>query len=116
MELSDEYLRGIELFNEQRYFDCHETLEPLWLNSAGVRREFLQAIIQVAAALHQLQRGNRNGANSIYRRAKQKLESVPDIFMRLDIKRFLADVDRFFIAAANSGTILPSAPYIHLTD
>jgi hypothetical protein len=49
---SEDYLYGIDLFNEGFWWECHEALEGLWLE-AGVGSEaghVLQAVIQCAAA------------------------------------------------------------------
>jgi hypothetical protein len=48
----DEYLFGIDLFNEGYWWECHEVLEGLW-HAAGIGSEaghVLQAVIQCAAA------------------------------------------------------------------
>ena len=77
MELSAALQRAITQFNAGEFFDCHETLEPLWLAASGEERAFLHAFIQLAAALHHHQRGNRRGAHSVSQRALQKLNSLP---------------------------------------
>ena len=49
---SEEYLYGIDLFNEGYWWECHEVLEGLW-HASGVGTEaghVLQAVIQCAAA------------------------------------------------------------------
>ncbi len=48
----DEYLYGIDLFNEGYWWECHEVLEGLW-HASGIGSEaghVLQAVIQCAAA------------------------------------------------------------------
>jgi hypothetical protein len=48
----DRYLEGIDLYNFAYWWECHETLEELWL-AAGrttVHARFIQGIIQIAAA------------------------------------------------------------------
>jgi uncharacterized protein len=116
MELSTEYLRGIELFNREQYFECHEALESLWLRSDGIEREFLHAMIQIAASLHHLQRGNLIGAASIYQRARQRLITMPEVVMRLDTKVFAEEMEAFFSTVNKSGTSRPFLPQIHLND
>ncbi len=49
-------------FNRRDWFRCHETLETLWADSRGERRQFYQGILQIAAALHHWQSGNYRGA------------------------------------------------------
>ena len=47
-------VRGIEEFNEGRYFDAHETWEEVWQVEKGAQRDFLRGLIHVAAGYHHL--------------------------------------------------------------
>lgn len=94
-ELPEEYLRGIKLFNEGRFFDCHEVWETVWLESEGIERDFLHAMIQAAAALHHFQRGNLKGADSVGRRAIGKLAAMPNVVMGLDVGEFRSALENF---------------------
>lgn len=98
-ELPEEYLRGIKLFNEGRFFDCHEVWETVWLNAEGIEREFLHAMIQSAAALHHARRGNLKGAGSVGRRAIGKLAAMPNVVMQLDTAEFRLSLERFLANA-----------------
>jgi hypothetical protein len=98
MELPPDYLRGIELFNEGRYYECHEAWETVWLEASGTEREFLHAMIQVAAALLHRERGNEKGAASVYQRARRKLASLPKVVMQLRIESVLRDLEAAFSA------------------
>lgn len=111
--LPAQYLRGVALFNEGRFFACHETWEEIWLTAAGAERAFLHALIQVAAALHHLQGGNRKGAASVYARARRKLEKSPSPMMRLDVGALIPKLDQFF-ATAEQAASLPPLPQITL--
>ena len=53
---------GIGCFNRQEFFDCHEVLEEVWLAEPPEEKPFYQGLIQVAAAFHHYQRGNRRGS------------------------------------------------------
>jgi hypothetical protein len=64
---------GVVLFNEERYWESHESLEAVWRISAGVEREILQGIILLAASLVHLQKDESAVALSIMRRANPKL-------------------------------------------
>jgi hypothetical protein len=94
-ELPPEYLRGIELFNEGRYFECHEVWERIWLQAEGVQREFLHAMIQIAASLLHFQRGNLKGAASIDERARGKLAAMPPVVMQLDTRELARELETF---------------------
>ena len=45
MEPQDDprFIKGIEEFNSGLYFECHETLEEIWLEEHGEDRKFYQA-------------------------------------------------------------------------
>ena len=56
-------------FNSERYWECHETLEAVWRPAKGEEKKLVQAIILVCAALVHEQRGERDVALGIYKRA-----------------------------------------------
>lgn len=97
--LPEEFLRGIELFNTGRYFECHEVWEGIWLRAEGEDREFLHAMIQAAASLHHLQRGNFSGARSVGKRAAGKLKKLPAVMMGLDTSEFRQLLEQTLAAA-----------------
>jgi predicted metal-dependent hydrolase len=71
--MDDLLLRGIELFNEREFFECHEVLEAAWTPERGPRRLFLQALIHVAVGFYHSERGNSVGASRQLRKALRKL-------------------------------------------
>lgn len=93
--LPEEFLRGIQLFNEGKFFECHEVWEIVWLKADGVEREFLHAMIQAAAALLHFQRGNLKGATSVGQRAIGKLAAMPDVVMQFDTIKFRQSLESF---------------------
>jgi len=68
-------------WNEERFFEAHETLEPRWLRE---RDPGLQGLIQLAAALHHLQRGNLRGARTMLGRALPRLLRAGNAACELD--------------------------------
>lgn len=76
----DAYRRGIQLFNRAEFFAAHEVLEEVWRESHGPEKKFLQALIQVAVALHHHGRGNAAGARSLLARAARNLDGYPERF------------------------------------
>ena len=69
------FQRGIDLFNAEEYFDCHEVLEEVWTFSQQPDRWFLQALIHFAVGFYHLGRGNRNGATRQLRKGLRKIEA-----------------------------------------
>ncbi len=107
MELPEEFLRGIELFNQGRFFECHEVWETIWLNSEGDEREFLHAMIQSAAAFHHVQRGNLKGAMSLAQKAISKFANLPPLVLQFDTGDFRSRLEGFLAE--------PEAPFPHIS-
>lgn len=56
-----EFKAGIALFNQSLFYECHDALEPLWLESQGQEKNNLQLMILLAASFHHLQLHNDGG-------------------------------------------------------
>ena len=68
---------GLACYGRTEFFEAHEHWESVWLRLEEPEKSFLQALIQIAAAFHHLQAGNRAGAVSLLSRALGRLESRP---------------------------------------
>lgn len=84
------YLDGIRLFNERRFFEAHEVWEAAWHAAHGKKQKFYQGLIQCAVALEHYRRSNPRGVASLYRSYQTKFQTIPPVFMGLDLRRFLA--------------------------
>ena len=92
---SDAAVRGgVELFNEERYWESHESLEFAWRKAAGSDRELLQGIILVAAALVHAQKNETIVAMSVLGRAREKLRGSESERFGVDIDRLRESVSR----------------------
>ena len=87
-------LQGIREFNNQEWFECHETVEGLWIGESGEVRDFYQGIIQVAVALHHWRNGNFGGAVSLLKGGAGYLRRVSDTCQWVDVAALIADADR----------------------
>jgi len=76
--------RGIELFNRQEFYECHEVLEDLWRPTQGVERFFLQAVIHLAVGFYHHQRSNQRGAELQLRKGLKKLAGYLPVFQGID--------------------------------
>jgi hypothetical protein len=84
---------GIDLFNEERFWEAHELLEEIWHPATGVERDIIQGLILTAAALVHYQKNENDVCVSILGRAKSKLGTL-DHFKGLDIRRLKASIDQ----------------------
>jgi len=89
--LSAEAQRGLEEFNRRAYFEAHEALEAAWMAEDSPGREVYQAILQVAVAYFQIERGNYKGAAKMFLRLRQWIDPLPDTCRGIDIARLRAD-------------------------
>jgi predicted metal-dependent hydrolase len=102
--------RGIDLFNEGRFFECHEAWEEVWKRSDGDAKLFYQGLIQAAVAILHAQRGNLEGARSLYEKASAKLDPIPPEYMGLAIADLRLELSKFIKIATGSKGLPPPAP------
>jgi len=107
----DFFEQGIDLFNQGRFFECHEAWEEIWKRSDGEVKLFYQGLIQAAVAILHAQRGNLEGARSVYEKASARLDSIPHEHMGLAIGELRVELSRFIeIASRADGRPLPVPP------
>jgi len=84
---------GIDLFNQERFWEAHELLEEIWHPATGVERDMIQGLILTAAALVHYQKNENDVCVSILGRAKGKLGTL-DHFKGLEISRLRANIEQ----------------------
>jgi predicted metal-dependent hydrolase len=82
---SGQVLLAIRQFNAHHWFECHETLEPLWMQAHGELRDCYQGIIQLAIALHHWRNGNYNGSQALLTSAADYLSQVSSPCQWIDV-------------------------------
>jgi predicted metal-dependent hydrolase len=90
-------------FNQCDWFECHETLEKLWLEETGEMRDFYQGILQIAAALHHWRKGNFNGAVTLLARGVSYLRRVRPVCRGVDLSGFISDTEATLDALTELG-------------
>jgi hypothetical protein len=94
------YLQGIDLYNFAYWWECHETLEGLWhlTGHRGTEAQFLQGVIQVAAANLKRHAGSLVGARRLGGEAIQRLASLGRrSFMGLELGPFIRAVSDYHV-------------------
>jgi len=79
-------LRAIQEFNDHRFFECHETLEALWLQGHSQTRLFYQGILQIAVGFLHVRRRNFRGAVRLMGSGIDKLQAFMPSFMGVDVE------------------------------
>lgn len=81
----ERFIEYIALFNERAFWECHEVLEDLWLDTYDGDRHFYQGLIHFAAAFHHLWRGNRSGCRKLMTTTLSHLDGFPAEHLGLDL-------------------------------
>ncbi len=97
---------GIDLFNRERFFECHEVLEEAWLEASGEQRTFLQGLIQIAVAFYHLRRENFVGASRLLTAGMEKLSAFAPERDAVDVAALLTALEPLREELA-AGTIRP---------
>ncbi len=85
--------RGVELFNERRFWEAHEAWEEVWKKRKEESRIFFQGIIQAAAGYHLIAEKPRyRGAASNLEKAQKKLQIFPGHFLGFDVSSLLSSI------------------------
>jgi hypothetical protein len=103
-ERSEDYLYGIDLYNFAYWWECHEVFEGLW-HAVGPDTEqgnFFQALIQLAAANLKRFLGNEQAAQKLARSGLARLQSLPKLYMGIDIIAFSEKYKAISIPLASS--------------
>lgn len=86
-------LQGIEEFNDQRFFEQHETLEDAWIEESDPVRYLYQGILQIGVGFYHLGRSNFRGADRLMQRGIGYLRPFQPSCMGVDVERLIADAE-----------------------
>ena len=92
--LSPLFLRGIDEFNRGQYYDCHETLEKVWMPETSSLKVFYQGIIQIAVGLYHLRASNYKGARSLLERGTAKVRPFSPVTQGIDVAGLVDATER----------------------
>ena len=91
MEKREVLREGVDLFNEERYWESHELLEQAWQPSRGVERDTVHGMILAAAALVHHQKDRDKVSLGMLERALVKLDGQ-EVYEGIDIGRLREDI------------------------
>ncbi len=94
--------RGISEFNRGYYFEAHDILEGLWMETTGRDRLFLQGLIQVSVGFYHLFNKNFKGALSQFTKGLSKLENYLPEHRGVELKEFTSQIKRWKLIAQDA--------------
>jgi len=87
----DAFERGVDLFNQSRYFEAHEAWEGIWLTAGDpAEKRFFQGLIMAAGAFLHYQKRECAGASTLLLRSIELLESMGSGHRELRLPDFIA--------------------------
>ncbi len=95
--------QAIREFNRAQYWQCHETLEELWLPESYPLRLFYHGLILAAVGLLHLERHNRLGGTAKLRDARYTLTPFSPRFMGAEIGNLLSDISKRLVYCQDAG-------------
>ena len=101
--LSPAARHGLELFNLGKYFEAHELLEEAWKEDLSIGRDLYQAVLQVAVAYLQIERGNYDGAIKMFWRLRQWINPLPDECRGVNVRRLREDAQCVYTTVREAG-------------
>ncbi len=126
------YTGWFEEFNAGRYYEAHDVLEHLWLQTEGANHAFFKGLIQLAGAFVHLRKqfehpshpkhGRRlRPAGRLFQLAHGNLETYAPTHLRLDVNAVLRFIQKWFGALESSefesNPWSPEArPVLHLSN
>lgn len=85
---------AVRLFNSGLYWECHEVLEEVWLETPYPQRFFWSAMIKLAVGMHHAARRNPHGARVKIDDAARLLPLFQPNFAGVDTAAALSDALR----------------------
>lgn len=89
--IPNEFWQAIEQFNQQQFYDCHDTLEAVWINAVPAEKNFYQGILQIAVALYHLGNLNSRGAVILMGEGINRLRSYQPTYADIDVENFVIE-------------------------
>lgn len=99
------YLEFIQHFNAREYWESHEVLEKAWLEHRDdPNSTFYKGLIQLAASLYHVEKGNWKGAWSLHQSASGYLAQYPEKHLGIDTPLLLRGIREFIAGREKEGS------------
>jgi len=88
-QLPPHYLGYFKCFDAELYYEAHDVLEELWLNSQGGDYFFYKGLIQVAGAFVHLQKNRLKPAAALFRSSRRYLLPFQSRYFQFEVNKLL---------------------------
>jgi predicted metal-dependent hydrolase len=87
---SPEFWQGIEQFNQEEFYDCHDTLEAIWMDAIATEKNFYQGILQIAVACYHLGNYNWRGTVTLLGEGVRRLSYFQPSYADIDVSALVS--------------------------
>ncbi len=98
-----EFWQGVEQFNQQEFYACHDTLEALWMEALEPQKRFYQGVLQIAVACYHLGNLNWRGAVVLLGEGIGRLSDYQPIYEDIDVEALLTESIQLLKALQQAG-------------
>ncbi len=89
----DNFAKAINEFNNELFFECHDTLEELWNEERNPEiKKFYHGLIHITVGFYHLTNLNFRGAISQFKKSLDKLSEFPEIYEGINLNELLSEV------------------------
>lgn len=85
------FWQGVEEFNRQEFYACHDTLEALWMEATQTDKNFYQGILQIAVGCYHLGNHNWRGAVILLGEGIRRLRDYQPVYEGIEVERLVED-------------------------
>jgi uncharacterized protein len=85
------FLQGVQQFNQGQFYECHDTLEAVWIEASEMDKRFYQGILQIAVACHHLSNHNLRGAMILLGEGIKRLSDYEPDYQRVDVSQLIEE-------------------------
>lgn len=89
--LAQSFWQGVEEFNQQQFYSCHNILEALWMEAAEPERAFYQGILQIAVGCYHLSNCNWCGAVILLGEGTRRLNDYQPFYEGVDVSSLFTE-------------------------
>lgn len=85
------FWQGVDEFNHQEFYACHDTLEALWMEAPEPQKRFYQGVLQIAVGCYHLGHHNGRGAMILLGEGMKRLKDYLPSYEEIDVAQLLED-------------------------
>ena len=102
-QIPQEFWRGIEEFNREEFYACHDIFEAIWMEAGEPNRTFYQGILQISVGLYHLSDRNWRGAVVLLGEGIGRLAYYQPDYLEIDVENLLGQTSQLLKVLQEAG-------------